>query len=801
MQPQPMQPGGPPAAGLARLVGQVSGATGAPPEVVAAFLQYVAQQAGPDAPRVLRQILRMPPPALTQMMVEFANSPAGAGVAHHVQQQPSDMAPPDAGPPMGQLPPQGPTGPQPQMMQGPPPQGGPAALPQQPRPKPEPKPKKPKRRADAAPPWEPDELPEARYKDGPDYKTVLAHAEEGRRYYADLTEALQVWRDIWHMVDDDKTKLDRTQSDDGAGEDIWHTRAQPTTMGKRIIGMTAPSLSRLGIQADPWDDTDEHRASAQACENFARFALETVFREWNRRATSGDMRGPFDRVLSGLATIEGGYGFRVMPNPKRKSFPWDVEPVPLLELMARPLATTRQVECTLSEAYAYEELKALLPPPGEGASDPPYDGDSRVRLITWTDETHWCMVCEFAQPEIARKVKESGRGKAGEYWIVKPKEHKLGRRIYLIPNPWDSDPLGPSSRDTQGRARYLSQGIYAPLVGTISFINKMVSAIGSDVFKNTNPPMQFNLDPTMRQQAAGFFPDITQDMYDQASMAGGKVILGPNEKVAPIIQDIASTAAGQAFLQSLLGDLGDVSPPVLGGRGAAESGFDRFQASQAAGVLHVDPIIEYHTTSIQYLLEVILTDLVRLGADGANLDGKIFTKLPYRAYRGGRGTTKRAGYMSTLTAKDVRRNGPYLQIKFKRDNLTEQMQLTQLMLLQVKEHLRARVSAMDELGIDDTERERMLMFTESALEAPDVIKAAIKAALTQAAAAEPENEDGSINEAALMLDALNQMEERQAQQAQEKGLAGMPSPQGAPPSPMPGSPAPGLPPTMGGGGM
>lgn len=684
------------------------------------------------------------------------------------------------------------------MMQGPPPQGGPSALPQQPKPrKVAAGPKKPKRRADAAPPWEPDELPDPRYADGPDYKTVIAHAEEGRRYYNDLTEALQTWRDIWHMVDDDKTKLNREQTDDSAGDDIWHTRAQPTTMGKRIIGMTAPSLSRLGIQADPWDDTDECRASAQACENFARYALETVAREWNRRATSGDMRGPFDRVLSGLAAIEGGYGFRVMPNPKRKSFPWDVEPVPLLELMPRPLSTTRQVECTLSEAYAYEELKALLPPPGEDAADPPYDGDSRVRLITWTDETHWCMVAEFAQPELAQKVKESGRGKAGEYWIKKPKAHQLGRRIYLIPNPWDSDPLGPSSRDTKGRARYLSQGIYAPLVGTISFINKMVSAIGSDVFKQTLRPKKWKLDPTMRQASGGLLPSITQEMYDQAHIAGGNVVLGPNEDVEDIVNDIAATQAGQAFLQSLLGDLGDVSPPVLGGRGAAESGFDRFQASQAAGVLHVDPIIEYHTTSIQYLLEVILVDLVRLG-DG---EGKIFAKLPYRAYRGGRGTTKRAGYMSTLTAKDVRRNGPYLQIKFKRDNLTEQMQLTQLMLLQVKEHLRARVSAMDELGIDDTERERMLMFTESALEAPDVIKAAIKAALTQAAAAEPENEDGSINEAALMLDALNQMEERQAQQQAEKGLPGMPSPAGAAPSPMPGSPSPGLPPTMGGGGM
>lgn len=789
--PQQSQPND----GLARLVAEVSGATGAPPEVVAAFLQYVAEQAGPSAPDVLRRVLRMPPEALTQMMVEFANSPAGAGVAQTGPQgaPPPGMAPQgppplDGQPPPGMMPPT-PSSP-PSSVQGPPNQmGGPSLSP---KPKPAPKEKKVKRRADAAPPWEPDELPDARYTDGPDYATVIAHAEEGRRYYSDLTDALQTWRDIWHMVDDDKTKLDRTPTDDQTGEDIWHTRAQPTTMAKRIVGMTAPSLSRIGIQADPWDDTDECREAAQKCENYARHALETVAREWNRRATSGDMRGPFDRVLSGLATIEGGYGFRVMPNPKRKAFPWDVEPVPLMELMPRPLATTRQVECSLSEAYAYEQLRDLLPPPTPGATDPPYDGDSRVRLITWTDETHYCMAAEFAIPEIAKRAKE--RTGKDEYWIVEPKAHNLGRRIYLIPNPWDSDPLGPSSRDSRGRARYLSQGIYAPLVGTIAFVNKMVSAIGSDVFKQTLRPKKWKLDPTMRQASGGLLPSITQDMYNQAHIAGGNVVLGPNEDVEDIVNDIAATQAGQAFLQSLLGDLEYVSPPVLAGRGAAESGFDRFQASQAAGVLHVDPIIEYHVTSLQYLLEIILTDLVRLG-DG---EGRIFAKLPYRAYRGARGTTKRAGYMSTLTAKDVRRNGPYLTIKFKRDSLSEELQLTNLMLMQVKEHLRSRVSAMDELGIDDTERERMLMFTESALEAPDVVKAAIKAALKQSAAAEPENEDGSINEAALMLDAINEMEMRQQQQEQAKGMPGLPSPAGAPPgqAPLPGQSTPGLPPVM-----
>lgn len=788
--PQPAPQGGLPP-GLQRLVMQITQQTGAPPEVVLGFLQHLEQTLRPQLGdqrflEQMRQILSQPPEALTQMLLEFANSPAGASLGQGAP--PPGMAPPGAGPPG----PGGAASPPPPNGAPPVQAGGAPPLPGQPQPQPQPaKPKKPKKkpRPDRADAWEPEELPEPRYKGGPEYKTVLAHAEEGRRFFDAMQRALQEWRDIWHMVED-PVKFDGGVADTAAGSDVVHTRAQPTTMGLRIIGMTAPSLSRLGIHSDPWDDTDECREAAQKGENFSRYALEQVERLWNRRATVGDYRAPFDRTLSGLAALEGGYGFRVMPNPKRQSFPWDVEPVPMLELLARPLSTTRQVECTLGEAYAYEQLKDLLPPAQEGETDPPYDSNTRTRLVTWTDETHYCMVAEFVDPAIAKKVKDR-RGEQ-EYWIVKPTEHKLGRRIYIIPNPWNSDPLGPSARDTTDRARYLVQSIYWNIAGTIKFTNKVVSALGTDVFKNIHRPKKWKLNTALRAQGNTGLPPID---YEQAHVAGGNVVLDISEDVMDIIEDLASTPSGQAFLQSLLGDLGDIAPPVMGGRGAAESGFDRFQASQAAGVLHVDPIIAFHCRSLEYLIETILTDFVRLGEG----EGKIFQKVPYRTYKVKRGSTGKAGFMSALTAKDVRKNGPFVSVRFTDDNLTMQMQRTQLMLLQVKEHLRSRVSAMDELGIDDTERERLLMFTEAALEAPDVVKAAIKTALAAQAAEHDVEEDGTINEAALFLGALEDMEAKQAMGAggggpQEKGLPGMPSPAGAAPPPMPGSSA--APPVM-----
>lgn len=805
--PQQMQQSQPqPGDAFGRLVMQITQATGAPPEIVAGFLQHMAQtlvpQIGPQRfVEQMRQILSQPPQVLVGLLQEFANSPAGAALGHAGGPPGNAVPPPGMGP--GSPPPLAGGGAPPGAISSPPPSpspiggppnqaGGPPSLPGQPQPQqPKPKPKKQPRK-DRADAWEPEELPEARYKDGPGYKTVIAHAEEARRFYDALDSALQGWRDIWHMVED-KTKLDRTLADDGAGSDVVHTRAQPTTMALRIIGMTAPSLTRIGLQADPWDDTDECREAAQKNENFARYALEQAERLWNRRATVGDYRPPFDRTLSGLATIEGGYGFRVMPNPGRKSFPWDVEPVPILELKPRPLATTRQVECSLSEAYAYEQVRTLLPPAREGETDPPYSDETRTRLTTWTDETHYCMVAEFVSPEIQKKAKERSNQ---DWWIVPPTEHKLGRRIYIIPNPWNSDPLGPSSRDTTDRARYLVQGIYWNIEGTIKFTNKMVSALGTDVFKNIHRPKKWKLNTALRATgAASGLPAID---YDQAHIPGGNVVLDISEDVGDIIEDLASTPSGQAFLQSLLGDMGDIAPPVMGGRGAVESGFDRFQASQAAGVLHVDPIIAYHCRSLEYLIETILTDFVRLGEG----EEKIFNKVPYRTYKVKRGSTGKAGYMSALTAKDVRKNGPFVSVRFTDDNLTMQMQLTQLMLLQVKEHLRSRVSAMDELGIDDTERERLLMFTEAALEAPDVVKAAIKTALAAQAAEHEVEPDGTVNEAALFLAALEDLEAKQAMGGggmggPEKGMPGMPSPAGAAPPPMPGSSA-GPPAVMGG---
>jgi hypothetical protein len=162
-------------------------------------------------------------------------------------------------------------------------------------------------------------------------------------------------------------------------------------------------------------------------ENFARYALDEIRRNWGRRGERGDMQPPLERKCAGLAVVEGGYAWRVMPDMEAdpdRTFPWSVEPVPLLETFARPRGTTRQVECSLGEAWTYPEIQALLPKLGKDEREPLYDDSTKVRLITFSDDVWWCLALEFQQPGLAEKVRERDGKK--EFWVYEPVEHKLG---------------------------------------------------------------------------------------------------------------------------------------------------------------------------------------------------------------------------------------------------------------------------------------------------------------------------------------------------------------------------------------
>lgn len=392
------------------LVLPIAKAVGVGPQLVAAFLLFVADR----QPQALERVIAQPPQRLRQLILEFAQTPVAQEYLARIEAapeppprlQPSTGAPgmaqlgsPEQ--PLGQGPapgstfpdmgavPGGPGIPQRGELPVQPSQGMPQPVGAQPQPKrqrPKPTgPKKPKKAKVRE--WSPPKIPEARYPKGPDRMTVLRHAEEGKQYFAELTKALEAWRRIYHMVEDDTTLA-------GLANNPWKgekpvTRAQPTLMAQRGIGLTAPTLERLGLSMRPWSDDDESRDAATEVKNFARSVLEELYRRHERSATRGIFTPPFPRHLSGLGLVEGGCAVRIMPNPDAEGLPWDVELVPMYEIFARPVATTRQVECTLGDAYAYPEMERLFPRDELSEKVPIYTEETRVKLIVWTDETHW----------------------------------------------------------------------------------------------------------------------------------------------------------------------------------------------------------------------------------------------------------------------------------------------------------------------------------------------------------------------------------------------------------------------------
>jgi hypothetical protein len=122
-----------------------------------------------------------------------------------------------------------------------------------PRPPREKRPKKVKK--PAAPTWAPPDLPKSKWaKGGPTHAQILDLAQEGREFYEGLTDAIQDWRDLYLQVED-TTTLTGLQANPYQGQKAM-PRAQQRLIAERYIGLTAPDLDRLGIQADPWDDSD-----------------------------------------------------------------------------------------------------------------------------------------------------------------------------------------------------------------------------------------------------------------------------------------------------------------------------------------------------------------------------------------------------------------------------------------------------------------------------------------------------------------------------------------------------------------
>ncbi len=232
-------------------------------------------------------------------------------------------------------------------------------------------------------------------------------------------------------------------------------------------------------------------------------------------------------------------------------------------------------------------------------------------------------------------------------------------------------------------------------------------------------------------------------------------------------------------MQSTTADRRHPPPPLLAGRGPPESVFHRFLATESAGALTIDPVMDHVERGMQRINRLVLELAARKGTG----DGKLFPGLVYRARKSGKG-------YSVLDPADILKNGTRNIVRYKRTN-EQQLVVKSNRLLQ---ELQAKVIDLDtvrkELGYESPEDLEQGIFRDAANQDPNVVKAKIMEAL------------GRHNPVLYSLWQWSRNMEAQAQQGPpgggppggRPGLPSPPRPPGPPGppgrTPMPGAPSP-----------
>jgi hypothetical protein len=307
-----------------------------------------------------------------------------------------------------------------------------------------------------------------------------------------------------------------------------------------------------------------------------------------------------------------------------------------------------------------------------------------------------------------------------------------------------------------------------------------MSAVLNGAFKATQPAYAI----TVNQQ--GKAPPPVDD-----TIGGAGVVLEPNEKIEPLINSLAQSADGKALLEFISVMLGEMMPPVIAGRGQASSGADRFMAQQQAAALHVDPLINAMEDNLGYIHTLMFEGLYRkLTGKKAWLKG-----VPVRQRSRKAGDDTKGASAIMLTAADLERVGCTVTVKFKRFSISERMQLGAMLKNMVDAKFMSRMTAMDELDVEDYERENARMLVEALYEDPDMVKSSIDAMLEEQI--DPPRLTPNQRGQRRLVRLHRAWLKRQQAQLQPRGSAPAPLGQVAPPGmpeqpPLPGLPAAGV---------
>ena len=795
MQPGPQGPGGPvaPNGPPPEVVQAIAQATGHAPEVVAAFIASLP----PDrAPQIVMGLVRSG--EIVTALDNFA-AQQGGGMGPMAPPNPPPAMPMDPAamqPPVGvapggdllpSLPPQ--AGPQSVPPGGPQPPGG-----GQPpdryqrerrgrRDRPEPRGPRPKLDDFRLPEPEPSVWGD----EGPGYKDVV-----------DLWRRAETrWRPRNQRIERDRrgiamrrvtTDTQDRPVEETAGDAVYVGSFAPELV-KRVVGAVLP-VKGLSYDIDPTAEDEEAVTAAQKVENWLRTFWNEAKNDWALRGTYGDVAPSLAYYEAAHTAIEGTTGWAVRLNERdlkkkrgkgaksvgRRAI--TAEPVPLYQLYPMREAVLRVYTLPLADFKAeWGREKAVRDAIRAGENGDERYGEfaresqdsARVTVIAGGDD-RWRWIAWAAGGGSSRT--ERGTGEV-ERWIVRPAEHGLGFRPYLVPPTW-MDLAGPSEGDGRDSDHHFfaNAGLMTYLHESRERLDKLLSMAMTQMEGIVNPVVD-EFWEVGNNPLQG--PDGQWARQTYSSKPGATNVRFAGDKVEVRTPTAAGSPDLGLLLQSTMAEFNSAYPPELGGRGSSQSGYERELRLDSASGAVIEPIRAQIVEARTLVSRLVCEAGYRLVGGG---DAKaLYDQLELRAARD---AMKGRGTVDVVTKEEfqacrIDRWAEAVRVEYVDDDLATKARVIQIGAMAVEKEIWSRLRAQKAAGVVDPEAENEQILLEFMLTKPSLRRMMA--------------EDTLLNFSPERVQRLLLYEREEAMKGQQEGgQPGMPSLPGPPP-PAPGGPA------------
>jgi hypothetical protein len=507
-------------------------------------------------------------------------------------------------------------------------------------------------------------------------------------------------------------KLSGAQAVPTAGDRV-HTRSQAQRMVDRLASMTEASADRVTIDVDPLADDDQTKQAAQRMADWLR-----TQRAYDEDAGWIAGKPLLPRVEAQVCLVQGGLGYTidvdVDPDVDVPDYPLRYTPLPPSELYPLDHATYHIFTVPLHEArrrYPIISKQCPVRKAEDGTRTGVTGEDEPVTVFAGSDKDglwHWV---GWKWAPGATPAARSLTGSDADRWIKKPTAVNCGRCVYQGPFYWGGSAQPALNETSETHEAMVGYGIITPIRRTLEILDKVVSALATNVVKAIDPPLAVIAGPGKR----------IKDIPLPSTAPGAISFFEEGTEVKPLMFGIASQPDLQQFVNAVVSELNDAMPPVQAGLGPAESGVDRFQQAEQAGALAVDPVINFFQVFYQAVYRHRCELALRFSSQADQPKRQYFTVFPHYKSAG-----SDRGFYDELTPDDIERNGARAgQVRVRYDRLSQiekQAQAARLKDL-VGANLKSAWAAMREMGEPDPDREEKRIYEEKIVHSPKMVEA------------------------------------------------------------------------------